>query len=65
MAAGVPGMAFAEAFCDEKGAGEGAMLLDGFDAIVGTGGIEAAVRAKERADGELIEAYEEDHAFTT
>lgn len=65
MAAGVEGVAFTEAAGSEEGATEGAVFLDGFDAVVGAGGVEAAIGAEEGADCELVEAYEEDHKFTT
>ena len=41
------------------------MFLDGFDAVVGAGGVKSAVGANKGPDSELVEADEEDHALTT
>ncbi len=58
MAAGMPRMAFAQAFGRHKAALQGAILANGFKGISGATWVKAAILPEEGANAQLISAYQ-------
>jgi hypothetical protein len=60
MAAGVPGVAAADAECAADRTAEGAVFLNGEDHVLAAGGMKAAVVPEPGADSDLVAADESD-----